>query len=230
MSDASLATILDSAKRVITDPAGFYRSMPQDGGFVAPVIFVLVMAVISGLIVAILTLPTGLGAGAAPVGFMALVMLPIMALIGSFIGAAIMFVIWKLMGSDRSFETAYRCVAYAAAIMPITVLLAAIPYLGSIVKVLWSCFLMYIASIEAHGIKARTAAIVFGVLGALMLLLNLSAERAAMQMAEQMGELGSQMEGLGGSLEGIEEMSPEEAGKAVGQFMKGLEGAIGQQR
>ena len=230
MSDASLATILDSAKRVITDPAGFYRSMPQDGGFVAPVIFVLVMAVISGLIVAILTLPTGLGAGAAPVGFMALVMLPIMALIGSFIGAAIMFVIWKLMGSDRGFETAYRCVAYAAAIMPITVLLAAIPYLGSIVKVLWSFFLMYVASIEAHGIKARTAAIVFGVLGALMLLLNLSAERAAMQMAEQMGELGSQMEGLGGSLEGIEEMSPEEAGKAVGEFMKGLEGAVGQQR
>ena len=230
MSDVSLATILDSAKRVITDPAGFYRSMPQDGGFAAPVIFVLVMAVISGLIVAILTLPTGLGAGAAPIGFMAVVMLPIMALIGSFIGAAIMFVIWKLMGSDRSFETAYRCVAYAAAIMPITTLLALIPYLGSIVKVLWSFFLMYVASIEAHGIKARTAAIVFGVLGALMLLLNLSAERAAMQMAEQMGELGSQMEGLGGSLEGIEEMSPEEAGKAVGEFMKGLEGAVGQQR
>ncbi len=230
MSDASLATILDSAKRVITDPAGFYRSMPQSGGFAAPVIFVLVMAVISGLIVAILTLPTGLGAGAAPVGFMALVMLPIMALIGSFIGAAIMFVIWKLMGSDRSFETAYRCVAYAAAIMPITVLLAAIPYLGSIVKVLWSFFLMYVASVEVHGIKARTAAIVFGVLGALVLLLNLSAERAAMQMAERMEALGSQMEGLGGSLEGIEEMSPEEAGKAVGEFMKGLEGAIGQQR
>ncbi len=231
MSDASLATILDSAKRVITDPAGFYRSMPQDGGFAAPVIFVLVMAVVSGIIVALLAmLGGGMGAAGVPVGFMAVVMLPIMALIGSFIGAAIMFVIWKLMGSDRSFETAYRCVAYAAAIMPITTLLALIPYLGSIVKVLWSFFLMYVASIEAHGIKARTAAIVFGVLGALMLLLNLSAERAAMQMAEQMGELGSQMEGLGGSLEGIEEMSPEEAGKAVGEFMKGLEGAIGQQR
>ena len=231
MSDASLATILDSAKRVITDPAGFYRSMPQSGGFAAPVIFVLVMAVVSGIIVALLAmLGGGMGTAGAAMGFMAVVMLPIMALIGSFIGAVIMFVIWKLMGSGRGFETAYRCVAYATAIMPITTLLAFIPYLGTIVKVLWSFFLMYVASVEAHAIEARTAAIVFGVLGVLMLLVNLSAERTAMQMADRMGELGSQMEGLGGSLEGIDKMSPEEAGKAVGEFMKGLEGAMGQQR
>ncbi len=231
MSDASLATILDSAKRVMTDPTGFYRSMPQSGGFTAPVIFVLVMAVASGIIVALLTMGSGgMGAAGAAVGFMAVVMLPIMALIGSFIGAAIMFVIWKLMGSDRSFETAYRCVAYAAAIMPITTLLAFVPYLGTIVKMLWSFFLMYVASVEVHAIAARTAAIVFGVLGALLLLANLSAERAAMQMAERMNALDSRMEGLGGSLEGIDKMSPEEAGKAVGEFMKGLEGAMGQQQ
>jgi len=229
MSDASLPSIVETAKRVITDPAGFYRSMPQSGGFAAPMIFVLVMAVVSGLIVALLAMVgVDMAAGAA-IGFAAVVMLPVMAIIGSFIGAGILFVIWKLMGSDRDFETAYRCVAYAAAIMPVTTLLAFVPYLGSAVKVLWSFYLMYLASIEVHGIPARTAMIVFAVLGGLLLLLNLSAERAAHRMAVQMEQMGGQLEGLGGSLEGIDRMSPEEAGKAVGEFMKGLENAVGGQ-
>ncbi len=229
MSDASLPSIVETAKRVITDPAGFYRSMPQSGGFAAPMIFVLVMAVVSGLIVALLAMVgVDMAAGAA-IGFAAVVMLPVMAIIGSFIGAGILFVIWKLMGSDRDFETAYRCVAYAAAIMPVTTLLAFVPYLGSAVKVLWSFYLMYLASIEVHGIPARTAMIVFAVLGGLLLLLNLSAERAAHRMAVQMEQMGGQLEGLGGSLEGIDRMSPEEAGKAVGEFMKGFENAVGGQ-
>ncbi len=226
MSDASLPAILETAKRVVFDPVGFYRSMPQSGGFAAPVIFMLVMAVVSGIIIALLSLAWGgPGAGMA-IGAGAVIMLPIMALIGSFIGAAIMFVIWKLMGSEKNFETAYRCVAYAAAIMPFTTLLAFIPYLGSIVKVLWSFYLMYVASTEVHGIAAKLAAIVFGVLAAVILLLNLSAERAMQQMQLQVEQMGGQLEGVGGALEGVDEMTPEQAGKAVGEFLKGLEGAV----
>ncbi len=229
MSDASLPSILDNAKRVVFDPVGFYRSMPQSGGFAAPVIFVLVMAIVSGLIIALLTMVGVDPVAGAAIGFAAVVMFPVMAIIGSFIAAAIMFVIWKLMGSERNFETAYRCVAYASGIMPFTTLLAFIPYLGSAVKIIWSFYLMYIASVEVHGIKAQTAMIVFGIVGGLLLLLNLSAERAAYQMAVQLEQMGGQLEGLGGAMQGIENMTPEEAGKAVGEFMKGLEGAVGKQ-
>jgi hypothetical protein len=229
MSDASFTTIIDTARKVITDPVGFYQGMAQTGGYVAPVIFVLVMAVISGIMIALMSMVgANLSAGMA-IGFMAIVMMPIMALIGSFIGALIMFVIWKLMGSEKSYETAYRCVAYAAAIMPLTTLLAFIPYLGSLVKVIWSFYLMYIASIEVHAIQARTAMIVFGVLGALMLFMNLAAEQAANQMAANLESMGGQLENMGSGLEGVEDMTPAEAGKAVGEFLKGLEEAAGKQ-
>ena len=194
MSDASLSMILETAKRVVFDPVGFYRSMPQNGGFVAPVIFVLVMAVVSGIIIALLSLAWGGPKAGMAMGGAAVIMLPIMAVIGSFIGALIMFVIWKLMGSEKNFETAYRCVAYAAAIMPFTTLLAFIPYLGSIAKVLWSFYLIYVASTEVHGIASKVAGIVFGVLAAVILLVNLSAERAMQQMALQVDQMGGSSE------------------------------------
>ena len=229
MSDASLPSILETARQVVFDPRGFYRTMPQTGGFATPVIFVLVMAVVSGIIIALLSLVGGgLNAGVA-IGMGAVVLLPIMAIVGSFIGAAIMFVIWKLMGSPKDFETAYRCVAYAAAIMPLTTLLAFIPYIGSIAKVLWSFYLMYMASVEVHAVSVRVAAIVFGVLGVVILLINLSAERTMQQMQLQMEQMGGQLEGLGSQMEGVDKMTPEQAGKAVGEFLKGLEGAVDKQ-
>jgi uncharacterized membrane protein YdjX (TVP38/TMEM64 family) len=40
-------------------------------------------------------------------GFGAIIFMPIAVAIGSFIGAAILFVIWKLMGSQEDYETAY---------------------------------------------------------------------------------------------------------------------------
>lgn len=217
MSEAALGSIIDSAKRVVLDPAAFYRNMPEQGGYAAPVIFVLVMALISALIVSVVAMFSG-GPGPA-FGLIALIMLPLMAVVGSFIGSLIMFVIWKLMGSDKSFETAYRCVAYAAAIMPIVTILAFVPYLGTIVKVLWSFFLMYLASIEVHGIKAQTAMIVFAVLGALALWLNLAGERAAMQMSEQMEQFGGPMSYPGGQSGGNGTVDPEAVGRAVRDAM-----------
>lgn len=230
MSDASLTAVVDKAKAVIFDPVNFYRNMAQTGGFGDPIIFVIVMAVVSGLIIALLSLiGADLSMGMA-VGFAAVVVMPVMVLIGSFIGAAIMFVIWKLMGSEKSYETAYRCVAYAAAIMPLTTLLAFIPYLGSAIKVIWSFFLLYVASIEVHAIKARTAAIVFGILGALMLLMNISAEQAARNMSSRLEQMGGPFDGMGKQLQGTEDMTPAEAGKAVGEFLKGLQDAAEKQQ
>ena len=63
----------------------------------------------------------------------------------------------------------------------------------------------------------------FGILGALMLLTTLSAERAARSMSAQLGGFDGQLEKLGKQLEKGEELSPGEAGKALGEFLKGIE-------
>ncbi|MFQ5444546.1 MAG: YIP1 family protein [Desulfobacterales bacterium] len=222
---ANLNSVIEDVKKVLTNPAEFYQSMAKTGGFVDPVIFLVVMAFVSGIIVSILSI-MGVGMmGGMPMGFGALIMMPIFALIGSFIGAAILFVIWKLMGSDESYETAYRCIAYASAIYPIMALLGIVPYIGSLVGVVWGMYLMINASVEVHKLNSKTAYIVFGVLGALLVVFNLSSEIATRKMHSDLEGMRKQFEGVGKQLEDVGEMTPEEAGKAVGDFLKGFEKA-----
>ena len=218
-SDFNIAKVIDTAVQVITRPVDFYRSMPKTGGYAEPLIFVLVMAVATGIVLTFFSFFGGGRMGAMAAGWAAVIIIPIMTLLGSFIGAAIMFVIWKLMGSPEPYETAYRCVAYATAIYPVTAIISLIPYLGTVIAVAWLTYLMVIASTEVHKLTRNTALIVFGILGLLMLMFNLSGERAARHFE-------SQLEHMGQSMENMEDMSPEEAGKAVGEFLKGMEKGI----
>lgn len=69
-------------------------------------VIMLVMALVAVIIFIALGL-LGLGAlGTFAVGIGSMIVMPIMAVVGSFIGAAIMFVIWKLMGTQESFDVA----------------------------------------------------------------------------------------------------------------------------
>jgi len=222
---AKLNIIIEDAVKVIKNPVGFYREMPKTGGFVDPLIFLIVMAVVAGLMVATLSLFGAGMAGAMAAGMGAVFMFPVFALISSFISAAILFVIWKLMGSDNGYETAYRCIAYASAIYPITVLLSIIPYAGSVVGMAWGVYLMMIAGIEVHQLKKNTVYLVFGILGTLMVLGNLSGEMAARRMTSRFEGMGEQFEQFGRQFENNDDMTPEKAGEALGGFLKGLEKA-----
>lgn len=157
-----------------------------------------------------------------------LILVPIFAVIGSFIGGAILYVIWKLIGSEKNFETAYRCVAYSFAIGPIIAVISIIPYVAGIIKSLWGFFLLYAASIEVHKLKEATAKIVFGVLAAIVVITGITTERATrkwVNWAEEVeksyedGSIGEAVK----ELENMGEMTPEEAGRKMGEFLKGME-------
>lgn len=224
-NQAKLNTIIEDALKVIINPAEFYQKMPKSGGYADPVIFVLLMAVIMGLLFSVFSLFGAGVVGAMAAGFGAIFIMPVFAILGSFIGAAILFVIWRLMGSDEPYETAYRCVAYASAIYPAMALLGLIPYLGSIISVAWGMYLMIMASIEVQRMNRNTAYIVFGILGALMIVVNLSSEIATRQIASNAEGLQKQFEVFGKQFEQSDEMTPEEAGEALGKFLKGFEEA-----
>lgn len=207
--------VINDAKRVITKPAEYYSTMAKTGGFSDPIIFVVVMAAAMGLITAILSFfgsPIGLMAA----GIGAIIIVPIAAVISSFIGAAILFVIWKLMGSEQTFETAYRCLAAAAAIYPIIAILSIIPYIGSIVGVAWGAYLLIEASVIVHDRNRQKATIVFCILGALMIISNVSSEYASRHLAERAEEMSKQFENY-------QNLPPEEMGKKMGEFLKGME-------
>ena len=80
-------------------------------------------------------------------------------------------------------------------------------------------YIIVVASQEVHHLKAKTAWIVFGILGALAAISSVGSQHAAHQAAQK-------METWGNSMEKLEEMSPEEAGRKVGEFLKGLEKGI----
>lgn len=191
---AGVGNFVDLAVKVITNPVGFYQSMPKSGGFADPLIFMVVLAVASGVISAVLSM-VGLGIQGAMIGGLAaIILVPIMVAIFGFIGAAIVYVIWKLMGSSENYETAYRCVAYSSAIGPVVTVLGIVPYVGTILSTLWPMALMAIASIHVHRRSEKASWGVFGALAVLFMFINLGAERAANDMAEELESLQRMME------------------------------------
>lgn len=214
---SDLSLIPRKAIEIIRAPAAFYRQMPKTGGFVSPFVFMVVLGTAAGIIRTILSL-VGLSAGGFVSGLAAVILMPIMVAVFGFIGAAALFVIWKVMGSNESFETAYRCGAYTAAVMPITAVVGLIPYLGGIAGIVWTTYLLVEASIEVHGIQPRKAWVGFGVVCAVFALSSLSMEIAARNLGKSMEKW--RKDSSVNQMENLDQMSPEEAGKAVGQFLK----------
>ncbi len=215
----NIASILDTMKEVIINPARFFRKMPKGGGFIEPIIFVASMGVIMGAINLVLSI---VGLGFAPSFGMALlyvVIIPVFAVIFGFVGAAILFVIWRIMGSQESYETAYRCGAYASAITPVTTIIGVIPYLGGIAGIVWMAYITVCASIEVHGIKPKIAWIVFGVLFGLLLLMNISGTYTARHFS-------GEMEQWQKTSQDFDKMTPDEKGEALGKFMKGMQKGV----
>jgi len=211
--EKNVSNILNTAVKVIMNPTGFYRDMPKTGGIIEPLFFAVAMGLISGVITTILSIFSLGSATSFLMGIAFIIIYPIMVAIFSFVGAAIIFIIWRIMSSEEPYETAYRCMAYAMAISPITILLGIIPYLGSIISLAWWLYLMVVASTEAHKILRKTAFIVFGVICILLAMMSTCSQFTARRIQKSAEQFSSNME----------DMTPEEAGQAFGEFMKGIQ-------
>ena len=219
----NFAAIPQTAIRVMTAPSAFFREMPKTGGFVEPLIFAVVMGLIAGIIQAVFSLiGFGITVGFAT-GIGAVILVPIMIAVFSFVAAAILFVIWKLMGSQESYETAYRCAAYISALAPINAVANIIPYAGTVIGVVLATFLLVIASAEVHKIPSQKAWLVFGIIGAILILMSISSQFAARRFAREAVKFQKQMEDTSKAMQKqAEEMQKqaEEARKAAEQMQK----------
>lgn len=165
----------DLAKGVLTDPREFYRTMPPTGGVMPPLVFAGTMGALGGAlqwaVTAALTGSPLAGFGGLVAG---VVMVPAVSLIAGGFG----FVFWRALGSPREFETAYRCCAYASAVAAAAAPASAIPYLGAplaLAGTAWYFYLLFLASVETHGIEERKAKTALAVVAALVLLAQASA-------------------------------------------------------
>lgn len=188
--NVNFAAMPQTAVNVVANPAGFFREMPRTGGFLEPLVFVVIMGFIAGIIQAILGF-LGLGhaggyGGAMMGSFVVIIFMPIFAAIGSFVGAAILLVIWKLMGSQGNYETAYRCGAYLMALVPITGIIGVVPYAGGLMTMAIYVFYLVAASIHVHNLPSQKAWLVFGIIGVIFALLGIYAEYKARNMGSEM--------------------------------------------
>ena len=186
----NFAAMPQTAVSIVTGPAGFFRGMPKTGGFLEPLVFVVIMGFIAGIIQAILGF-IGLGhaggyGGAMMGSFVVIIFMPIVAAIGSFIGAAILLVIWKLMGSQENYETAYRCGANLMALVPITGIIGVVPYAGGLMTMAIYVFYLVTASIHVHSLSSQKAWLVFGMIGVMFVLLGIYAEYKVRNMGSEM--------------------------------------------
>ena len=171
--DIDFAAMPQKAISVITKPAEFFQSMEKTGGYVEPLVFAVIKGLVTGVVQAVLGI-FGLGQpGGISYGLSSIIMMPIAVAIGSFIGAAIMFAIWKLMGSAENYETSYRACAYTMTLLPITVIFGVIPYAGVVITAAIGLFYVVKVSVHVHRIPEQRAWLVFGIIIAIMLLLSL---------------------------------------------------------
>jgi hypothetical protein len=188
------AAIPQTALKVLTSPVSFFREMAKTGGFVEPLVFLVALAIVTAIVdgvLGILGLKFILSVWAA---LFSIIITPVVAVIGGFIVAAILFIIWKLLGSQESYETAYRCVAYLAALWPIMAMAGAIPYIGALISIGLLTYFLVTASVETHKISSQKAWVVFGIIGAALFFISLGAQIATQGTREQLLEMQRQMQ------------------------------------
>lgn len=157
----------DLAIKLIVKPVDFFKTMPKIGGLIDPLIYV-VMTALLGVVLSAVESAVSYGAGVHDLAMLAiwLIIVPLIAAIMSFFVAGICFAIWSFMGSNESYETSYRCLAYMHILMPITILLSIVPYLG-LLGFAWWLYLMVIATREVHKVSIKPALVIFGIIAAL---------------------------------------------------------------
>ncbi|HHN65066.1 MAG TPA: hypothetical protein ENK09_06865 [Nitrospirae bacterium] len=160
----SSGSVFAVAVQVITDPRRFFANMPRTGGFRDPMIFFFAMASVGWLINLIGT--TLIIGKTSLLSFVVMALAgPVVLFIAGFLGALILHIIWQLLGSDASYETSYRTLAYATGISPLTSLISFIPVVGVPFSIAWAVFLVIVATVEVHRIKSTLAWAVWGVIG-----------------------------------------------------------------
>lgn len=190
--------LIEIAIKLIVNPADFFRSMPKAGGILDPM-FYLVMTVLLDVILNSVKSFATHGVGVNDLGMLVggLIISPLIAVILSFFVVGIFFAIWSFMGSNESYETSYRCLAYTQILFPIMILLSIVPYLA-LLGIAWWLYLMVIATREVHKVPVMPALAVFGVIAALSGLVYYNSVSSASKAKERLEEFTRELQNMPG--------------------------------
>lgn len=150
-------------KSVVLSPENFFKSMPTKGGYEEPLKFAVVNFLIYGVMLGIFALLlAGLMAPFAPAlpifaGVAALlyvIVIPVLGVIGLFIGGIILLVCFKIVGGTGSYESTVRILSYVSALYAI----AWIPIVGFLAS-LYGIYLAIVGGKYVHNLTMGKSAI-----------------------------------------------------------------------
>lgn len=141
--------------KVIKTPGEFFMQMPAKGGYADPVKFAVVCYLIAGIFMAIIPLAAyflfaGIGITEITliIGFSSILFIPVIGVIGLFIGALILHIFFKILGGKGTYDGTFRILAYASA----TAVFIWIPFVG-ILAGLYMIYVVVIGGTKVHKIS-----------------------------------------------------------------------------
>ena len=162
-------TFIATVQAVVLRPVDFFRGILRQGDLINPLIFARICYEVAAILGGLLRV---VGIGATNQGFgeflVSIILAPIFAAIGLFIGAGILHLLVMLIVGSRNsgFEATFRVVAYSA----VTSLVSWIPYIGGLLS-LYGIYLGIVGIREMHNTTTGKAAVVVLIPAAIVLLL-----------------------------------------------------------
>jgi hypothetical protein len=167
-----IQSFIATVQAVVLRPVDFFRGILRQGDFINPLIFAIICYEVAAILGGLIRL---VGIGATNQGFggfiVSIILAPIFAAIGLFIGAGILHLLVMLIVGSRNsgFEATFRVGAYAA----VTSLVSWIPFIGGILA-LYGIYLGIVGIREMHNTTTGKAALVVLIPVAVIFLLVLA--------------------------------------------------------
>jgi hypothetical protein len=178
-------SFINAVRSVVTAPADFFRGIRRQGDFVNPLIFAIICYEVSAILGGLLSLVGVIGSRGFGAFLVSIILAPIGAAIGLFIGAGILHLLVMLFVGSRNsgFEGTFRVSAYSS----VTSLVSWIPFIGWIAS-LYGIYLAIMGIREVHNTTTGRAALVVlipAVVVFLLVLLIIAAIGAALFFGTQ---------------------------------------------
>jgi len=193
-AQAYVKRLMGFALKLITKPGEFFRTMPKTGGVREPLVYILLAVWLDVLLISIETfVKHGVGGNNLAILLGSLIIFPIIGAILSFFIGGIFYTAWSFMGSKENYETSYRCLAYMQILVPITIMLSFVPYLG-LLGIAWWFYLMLAATRIVHGLPIKHALLVFGGVAALSGLIYYVSVSSSIEAKEHLQEFTEELQ------------------------------------
>ncbi len=161
-------SFINTVRNVVTVPAGFFRGLIGHGDLVNPLIFAIICYEVAAILGGLLSLVGVTGQRGIGSFLSSIILAPIFAAIGLFIGAGILHLLVMLVIGSRNagFAGTFRVSAYSS----VTSLVSWIPVIGWIAS-LYGIYLAIVGVREVHNTSTGKAAIVVLIPAAVILFL-----------------------------------------------------------